>query len=160
MSRKKKTVDFWAWQKCPVCDGVGYTRWMDISTCVSREFIYDEADACKVCNKAGIISIKTGLPPIKQDWPMKKTDIPETVSFNDANGQEWKNQKVATPYGFIWVRCNTRVPKLSASKRQWDLWFIRFVQNREHHEYMNAESRATFESWQKRFHSKTGLLWQ
>lgn len=58
---------------------------------------------------------------------MRKTDIPETLNFNWANGQRIKNQVVTTPYGNIWVDGAVRVPSLKASKRCWNLWFKRFV---------------------------------
>lgn len=58
---------------------------------------------------------------------MRKTDIPETLNFDWANGQRIKNQVVTTPYGNIWVDGTVRVPSLKASKRCWNLWFKRFV---------------------------------
>lgn len=62
---------------------------------------------------------------------MKITDIPEIeindVYYNRDGGQKRKLQEVNTPFGKLTVSCNIRVPKLSASKRTWKIWYKRFV---------------------------------
>jgi len=58
---------------------------------------------------------------------MRKTDIPDAPNMNYANSQRIKIQHVQTPFGMIAVDSTVRVPKLSASKRTWKIWFSRFV---------------------------------
>ena len=59
------------------------------------------------------------------------------------NGQEWKTQRVQTPYGFINVLGNTRVLPLTASKKDWNEWFKAFVKNRA----LNEEGEITYKKW-------------
>lgn len=57
---------------------------------------------------------------------MKSTDIGSGKLFNQG-GQEFKMQWVLTPFGTIKVPGFVRVPKMSASRRTWDVWKKRFV---------------------------------
>lgn len=66
---------------------------------------------------------------------MKITDIPEIeinpIYNNKDGGQKEKIQEVNTPFGKLIIYCNIRVPKLSASKRTWKVWYKRFVKTPE-----------------------------
>lgn len=53
-------------------------------------------------------------------------------------GQQSRSQDVKTPWGIVRVWGNTRVPKLSASKKVWQKWFDRFIASRERDEITEA----------------------
>lgn len=58
---------------------------------------------------------------------MRRTDIPEALNTSWANAQRIKNQVVKTPFGDVWVDCTVRPLRLNAAKREWRIWFDRFV---------------------------------
>lgn len=63
---------------------------------------------------------------------MKITDIPEIeinpIYNNKDGGQKDKIQEVNTPFGKLTISCNIEIPKLSASKRTWKVWYKRFIE--------------------------------
>lgn len=86
---------------------------------------------------------------------MKSTEIPIDPNFEYANGQSIKYQRVKTPFGDIVISCNVKTPRLSASRRTWNLWFRRFVNvrlddNCSHLTFINRLNfQKTIDSWKK-----------
>lgn len=65
-------------------------------------------------------------------------------------GQQSRSQDVKTPWGMVRVWGNTRVPRLAASKRVWDAWFRRFIENRPKEPHKNSfHDNATVETYLK-----------
>lgn len=64
---------------------------------------------------------------------MKITEIPELeinpIYNNKCYVQKHlKTQIVNTPFGKMEISCNIRVPKMSANKRTWKIWYKRFIE--------------------------------
>lgn len=86
---------------------------------------------------------------------MKKTDIGKGQIYAQG-GQEFKSQRVKTPFGILTVPGFVRVPPLSASKRTWRVWYARFVERPEQLEatrkqrVQNEVAAASLRKWKNK----------
>jgi len=94
---------------------------------------------------------------------MKKTDIGKGKRYAQG-GQEWKQQRVKTPFGELTVPGFVRVPSMKASARTWKIWHERFVERPKTLEKEDAAKRRAdlalqvLKKWKDKKRGKTNKL--
>lgn len=68
---------------------------------------------------------------------MKRTDIGKG-RYHDQGGQEYHKQIVHTPKGPVEISGFVEVPRLTANKRTWKIWFERFIDRIKYLEIRNT----------------------